>query len=46
MDKEPSDKTRGERRADHEKTPGSGVIFSIVVLALILAIGFFYLTRH
>ena len=41
---------RHEERADDmihaERSRGSGVIFALVAIALILAIGFFYLTKE
>ncbi|WP_369680234.1 hypothetical protein [Novosphingobium sp. Chol11] len=42
----PQDEERPDDMIQAEKSRGSGVIFALVAIALILAIGFFYLTKE
>ena len=42
----PQDQERSEDMIPAERLRGSGVIFALVAIALILAIGFFYLTKE
>lgn len=42
----PQDQERPEDMIPAERLRGSGVIFALVAIALILAIGFFYLTKE
>ena len=42
----PQDEERPDNMIQAEKSRGSGVIFALVAVALILAIGFFYLTKE
>ena len=42
----PWDEERADDMIHAERSRGSGVIFALVAIALILAIGFFYLTKE
>jgi uncharacterized protein HemX len=42
----PQDQERPKEMIQAERLRGSGVIFALVSIALILAIGFFYLTKE
>lgn len=46
MDKDSNRATRPSTDPPQDDSRGSGVIFALVAIALILAIGFFYLTNE